>query len=36
MGEGSLKIQTSSYKINETWDVIYGMMTIGNKIILCI
>lgn len=36
MGKGSLKVQTSSYKINETWDVMYGMAMIDNKTILCI
>ena len=31
MGEGGQKVQTSSYKINKSWDVTYSMATIGNN-----
>ena len=34
MGEGGQKEQTSSDKINKSWDVIYSMMTIVNNPVL--
>ena len=34
MGEGSLKVQTSSYKIKSHGDVMYSMATIVNNTIL--
>ena len=36
MGEGSQKVQTSSYKVNKSWDVIYSMVTIVNNTVLYI
>ena len=34
-GEGGQKIQTSSYKINKTWDVMYTMVNILSNTSLC-
>ena len=31
MGEGDPKIQTSSYKINKSWDIIYSVVTTVNN-----
>ena len=31
MNEGSQKVQTSSYKIKESWDVMSSMVTILNN-----
>ena len=31
MGEGHQKAQTSSCKINESWDIVYSMATIVNN-----
>ena len=30
VGEGCQKVQTSRYKINKSWDVMYSMVTIVN------
>ena len=33
MGKGGQKVQTSSYKINKSWDVMYSMMnTVNNTV----
>ena len=34
-GEGGQKIQTSRYKINKTWDVMYSMVNILSNTSLC-
>ena len=34
LGEGGQKVQTSSYKISKSWDVIYSMVTTANNAIL--
>ena len=31
MGEGGQKVQTSSYKMNISWDVKFSMVTIVNN-----
>ena len=31
MGEGGQEVQTSSYKINKSWDIRYSIMTIINN-----
>ena len=36
MGEGHQKIQTSSYKINQSGYMIYSMVTIVNKAVVLI
>ena len=33
MGEGGQKVQTSSYTINESWELMYSIMTIVNDIV---
>ena len=30
-GEGGSKVQTSSYKINKSWDVMYSLVTVVNN-----
>ena len=34
MGEGGQRIQTSSYKTNTFWDVMYSMATMVNNTVL--
>ena len=34
LGEGGQKVQTSSYKISKSWDVIYSMLTTANNALL--
>ena len=34
LGEGSQKVQTSSYKISKSREVVYSMVTIANNAIL--
>ena len=34
IGEGSQKVQTSSYKINKPWDVKYSMVTRVDTVLL--
>ena len=33
MGKGGQKVQTSSYKRNKSWDVMYSMVTIVNTVL---
>ena len=35
MGEGGQKIQTSSYKKNKSWNVMYSMEIIVNNTYVC-
>ena len=32
--EGSQKVQTSNYKVNKFWDVMYSIVTIANNTVL--
>ena len=34
IGEGGQEVQTSSYKINNSWDVMYNMVTTVNNTVL--
>ena len=34
MDAGGQKVQTSSYKINKSWDVMYSVVTIVNNTVL--
>lgn len=33
MGEGSQKLQTSGYEINQSWSISYSMVTIVNPVL---